>query len=282
MRRAVVVGAAGFIGSHLCRRLAACGVPAIGCTTAAPLDEVPPDVGTVYFVAGSVTPATAERQPERVEAHLAAFGAILDRFARAGGRPRVVLASSGGTVYDPAVAPPYDERSPVAPGSSYGRAKLRMEHDLLDRAGALEPVVLRLGNVYGPGQRLGTGQGVVAHWLDAAANGRELVVYGDPEATRDYVYVADVVDAMLAVHSAARPPTVVNIGSGVPVSLRALLGVVEKVVPAGLRVRFDQGRRFDRHDAWFDVELARRALGWAARTGLVDGIEATWRSHRRA
>ncbi|HEX9335083.1 MAG TPA: NAD-dependent epimerase/dehydratase family protein, partial [Pseudonocardiaceae bacterium] len=222
----------------------------------------------------SVTPSSAERHPERVAAHLTSFRALLDIVAGTGAT--VVLASSGGTVYDEHLPPPYTENSSVAPSSAYGQAKLAMEHELLTRTD-IAGVVLRLANVYGPGQRLGTGQGVVAYWLDAAANGRPLVVYGDPEATRDYVYVDDVVTAMLRVHTAGPLPGVLNIGSGVPVTLSALLRTIEKTVAdRPLDVRFEPGRRFDRRDVWLDAGLAGRALGWAAGIGLDDGIERTW------
>lgn len=273
----MVVGATGFIGRRLLARLANLGARPAGLTTATPPSdsaEALAEARTVYFVAGSVTPASADRHPERVAAHLKLFRDLLDRVAGA----RVVLASSGGAVYDPAVPPPYAERSPVAPASTYGRAKLRMEYDLLARHDTCVPTVLRLSNVYGPGQRLGTGQGVVAHWLDAAAHGRPVVVYGDPEATRDYIYVDDVVDAMVGVHDAGPLPPVLNIGSGVPVSLATLLRLVEKAAGT-LDVVYERGRPFDRRHTWLDTRLARRVLDWAPRTGIEDGIASTWLTH---
>ena len=286
-QRAAVIGAAGFIGSRLTARLTALGADPVGFTTETPFavgTEPAPalrEARTVYFVAGSVTPGSAERHPERAAAHRALFRGLLDCLAAAGRHPRVVLASSGGTVYDPGFPPPYAEDSPVAPASAYGRVKLELEEDLLARAGDLTPVVLRLGNVYGPGQRLRTGQGVVAYWLDAAANGRPLTVYGDPETTRDYVYVDDVVDVLVDLHHAGPLPPVLNVGSGVPVSLATLLRTVEKAVTdRTLDVRYEPGRWFDRRDTWLDVALARRVLGWTARTDLETGIARTWTHHR--
>lgn len=274
---AAVVGAGGFIGSHLVARLRATGTTPLAATTSTPL---PDTIRTVYFVAGSVTPATATDHPERVTAHLAAFRALLDRLGALPVRPTVVLAGSGGTVYDERLPPPYTEDSPVAPTSAYGRAKLAVERELLARADIVTPVVLRLANVYGPGQRIGTGQGVVAHWLDAAARGRPLVFYGDAASIRDYVHVTDVVDAMARVPAAGPLPPVVNIGSGVPVSLGALLRAVQAVVPAATDVRYEPGRRFDRRDVCLDTTLAGRVLGWTARVGLAEGIAATWQAAR--
>jgi UDP-glucose 4-epimerase len=277
---AAVVGAGGFIGSRLRERLVAAGIPTVGATAASPLRT---PARTVYFVAGSVTPSSAERYPDRVAAHLASFRALLDFLAGSGIRPTVVLASSGGTVYDENIPPPYAETSAVAPSSAYGRAKLAMERELLARGDDITGVVLRLANVYGPGQRVGTGQGVVAYWLDAVAGGRPLVVYGDPGTTRDYVYVDDVVDAMVRIHRAGPLPDVLNIGSGVPTSLSELLATVEKAVSGHLAghtvdVRFERHRWFDRRDVWLDTGLAARTLHWHARTGLDDGIARTWRA----
>ena len=131
----------------------------------------------------------------------------------------MVLVSSGGTVYDPAVPPPYPESAPTRPRTAYGRAKLALEGQRSPAAGLPDWVTLWVANVYGPGQPAVSGQGVDGYWLRAAAEGEPLTVYGNPDSTRDYVYVGDVAEAMLATHRAAVPPPVVNVGSGEPTSL---------------------------------------------------------------
>lgn len=284
-----VIGAAGFIGRRLVAGLRSARVPTACFTRHIPwrwagrVDACLPDARTVFYLASSVTPALAERRPDLVTADRMAFVALLDELRRLGRRPTVVFAASGGTAYDPAVAPPYAESSPVGPTTEYGRAKLGLEQDLLARADAVHPVVLRLANVYGPGQRSDKGLGVVPHWLEAGADGRPLKVLGDPDTSRDYVYVDDTVQAMIRVHQMAGAragdlPRVINIGSGVPISLTRLLGIVTDTVGASLSVEHHARRSFDRRAAWLDVRLARQTLDWCARTPLTTGLSRTWRA----
>src|SRR5690349_3082366 len=88
----------------------------------------------------------------------------------------------------------------VAGDGVSGRHPTRaLERLLLDRADTVPGVVLRLSNVYGPGQRVDKSQGVLAYWLRAAAAGKPVPLIGDPQARRDYVYVHDVVDCLLRV-----------------------------------------------------------------------------------
>lgn len=144
-----------------------------------------------------------------------------------------------------------------------------------DRARA---VILRISNAYGPGQRLGKGQGVIGHWMAAAARGEPLHVYGDPAATRDYIYVDDVVEAMetvLALDQAVDVPAILNIGSGVPTALGELAEIVAELV-GGAKIIHEPGRAFDVRDTWLDVRLARDTVGWVPRTPLVEGLARTW------
>jgi UDP-glucose 4-epimerase len=233
---------------------------------------------TIYWLASTINPALAEAEPERIAADRAAFVALLQAVLTLGHQPRVVLLSSGGTVYDPAAAPPYHEGSPTVPRGAYGWAKLDLEW-LLAHAGLApgQAVALRVANAYGPGQPARGGQGVVAHWLRAAARGESITIIGDPASTRDYVYVDDIVDAMLAVHGAgpATPP-IVNVGSGQPTSLGALARLIREVTGEPGEIEEHPARGFDVAHTWLDIGLAARALGWRPRTPLRDGLRAAW------
>jgi UDP-glucose 4-epimerase len=282
---AAVVGA-GFIGTHLVRALRAAGVPTAAFTRTHPfrVDGRPhPDLcaaRTVYYLATSVNIGLAERRPDLLDADRALFRAFQRTVAAAGHRPVVVLASSGGAVYDAALPPPYREDAPLRPVTAYGRAKAAMEGELLACGDTLRPVIARLSNPYGPGQRLGTGQGVIAHWLDAALRGEPLRVFGNPLATRDYVYIDDAVDALVRVHHRTAP-AVLNIGSGRPTALTELLDIVCAVVADRAPVvELAAERYFDRRDTWLDVGAAARALGWSATVPLREGIGRSWRHVR--
>jgi UDP-glucose 4-epimerase len=280
--RMAVIGAGGFLGSAVVTAAREAGVPVDPYGRADP--ALCPDgtadprlarARTVFWLASSVNPALAEAHPERVRADLAAFRALLRAARRLPRPPRVVLLSSGGAVYDPAAPPPYRETSPTGPRGAYGRVKLAMEDALADSG--LPGTALRVSNLYGPGQPAASGQGVVGHWLRAAAAGRNLTVYGDPGTTRDYVYAADVAGALLAVHAAPAVPPVVNLGSGRPTSLRELAELLLAAIgdPA-LRLELHPARGFDVPHTWLDVGLAASALGWTATTPLEAGLARCW------
>lgn len=194
------------------------------------------------------------------------------------------MLSSGGTVYDPSVPPPYAEDSPTAPVTAYGRSKVRLERLLL--GSKLPPgrrVVVRVANAYGPNQPARRGQGVIAHWLRAAALGDPLVLIGDPLTVRDYVYIDDVVDLLALLLAHAGPlPEVVNAGSGEPVTLRRLADVVLEVVgDPTLEFKMMPARGFDLPATWLDISLARRTFGWRPRVGLREGVARAWDAVRR-
>jgi UDP-glucose 4-epimerase len=281
--QAAVVGGSGFIGSHLVRALRRAGIPVTSFTTARPAwfgPEPAPEVlhaSTIFFLAGTVTPVTAGVYPSHVEAELRMFEQFLAAVRRAPTPSRIVLSSSGGTVYASDGQPPYSEDDAVGPTNSYGAMKLDMERALLAQP-SVEPVVLRLANVYGQGQRPRRGQGVIAHWLHAAAQGWPLVLHGDPASTRDYVYIDDTVDLLVRVHRSQRPPpAVINVGSGSPTTLARLAQLIIEVTGSSDRLLTPcQGRPVDRSHVWLDVHRAGESLGWAPRTALPEGLRQTW------
>ena len=196
--------------------------------------------------------------------------------------PTVVLLSSGGTVDDPQGRAPYDEQAPTRPLSAYGAAKLALESLLAERAPGRH-VTLRVANAYGPGQPVGSGQGVIAHWLRAAWRGEPVRLFGDPATTRDYVYVEDISDALVAVAASTGPlPPVLNVGSGRPTTLQELAEtVLDVVADAALELVVEPARSFDVPRTWLDVGLARGVLGWTPRTPLRHRIVLSWDAVRR-
>lgn len=282
-----VVGAKGFIGSALVGRLKSEGLAVSTFTREVPFvspsGHVAADVGslqTVFWLAGSTNPAVAEARPDLVAADEAALAGMLSAVAELTTMPRVVLVSSGGTVYDPAGEPPFAEDSALGPVTAYGRTKLRLERALQSSPVRVSTIV-RVSNAYGPGQRVGRGQGVIAHWLHAAAQGEPLVLLGDPETARDFVFVDDLADALVRIHRAAEAPPVVNVGAGEPTSLGHLQKLVLDVVGESATFENRPARGFDTDRTWLDVRLAGRALGWRPTTPLRDGIASTWASITR-
>jgi UDP-glucose 4-epimerase len=238
----------------------------------------------VFYLASSVNPAVAEQHPEWVAADHHQFRALLRALARLGSPPTIVLASSGGTVYDSSSPPPYTEESPVRGSSLYAAAKIALEDELSSVAAAVPGVILRLSNVYGPGQRTGKGQGVLAYWLEAAARGSALRLIGDPGNTHDYVYIDDVVAGMCLIHGAVRRqpgllssgPLILNIGSGRGTSLAELIKIVDAVVGRDMPVERHAAPRISRPHVWLDCGQAERVLGWRPVTSLTGGVSAMW------
>jgi len=288
---AAVVGSQGFLGRALTAALRATGVHVLEftrdrpCLTSTDIDAGLMAADSVFWAVSTINPALAEAAPERVRADHTLFEAVLNGLSVGDGRRRVVLLSSGGTVYDPAARPPYPESAAVSPLGAYGRAKLDMEAMLAESSGALgSGVSVRISNAYGPGQPVAPGQGVIAHWLAAAADGRALTMLGNPATTRDYVYVGDVAQALVAIHQhTGILPGTLNVGSGRPTTLAALADIIIAVVddPA-VTLEMAPGRSFDVARTWLDSSLARRVLAWSPRTSLDQGVQQAWSALRSA
>jgi UDP-glucose 4-epimerase len=278
---AAVIGAAGFIGRPLCTALDAQGVRVARFTRARPFmrdGRLAPELlaaHTIFFVATSIDPARAETQVGLADADHRTFVALLDGLRSVGHHPTLIYTSSGGTVYDATAEPPYSEDAPLGPLAAYGRCKLRLERELLARTDAVRPVILRLANIYGPGQPE-TG-GVVARWLALAARREPVVIFGSPRAARDYLYIDDAVEALMRVHNhSGVEGEVFNIGSGVPVMLARLVDLVSAAAGRPLAVNHKDGRPFDRLAYWLDISAADQILGWRPRTPLELGVRRTW------
>lgn len=274
----VVVGGEGFIGSQVCRAFTRAGIATTRIVRATGPGRALESADFVVYAAGTVTPALAERDPAAAASDLRDLRQVLSACVRGGRRPAVVLLSSGGTVYSPHGNPPFRETSELGPTSVYGRAKLAQEQAVLGAGDGIRPVVLRLANVYGPGQSTHGAQGVVAHWLAAVAAGRPLHLIGEPTSRRDYVHVDDVATAMLKVLRRPVHRAVLNIGSGAPTSLAELSSVVRTAVDRPIEITRSPGRAFDRSDVWLDIRRAAEVLGWTPRIGLADGIARTWQA----
>jgi UDP-glucose 4-epimerase len=281
--RAAVVGAAGFIGSALTRRLREAGVEVDAYTRSVSflgphggLDEKLACVRSVFWLASSIRPATAAGRLSAVEADRTALARLIDGLDASASSARLITVSSGGTVYDTSLPAPYREESPVRAANAYGQAMLEIER--LVRAWG-EHSVLRVSNAYGPGQQPRDGQGVIAHWLSAVAAEDPLRLVGSDQVARDYIYIDDVVDALIAASQADGPPSVVNIGSGQPTTLAELLSLISDAVsPQRVEVRQEPARVFDAPSTWLDISLARRELGWVPGTTLAAGLGLTWGS----
>lgn len=187
---------------------------------------------------------------------------------------RVVFASSGGTVYGRPLYVPLDERHPTDPVCAYGVGKLAIEKflHLYEVLHGLSFRVLRMSNVYGPGQVPFRGQGAVAVFAYRMLRGEPVEIWGDGTVVRDHVYVADVARAFAACMAHEGSRRIVNIGSGEGLSLNELLQRLEQIIGRRSERRYMSARRFDVPANILDVTVARDELGWRPETGLQDGL----------
>lgn len=278
-----VVGADGFLGSATAGAMEVTGVPTTRFTRLRSfLDPAAPPVhsfDTIFWLASSIRPGWADEATAGED--LAAVRGLLSRTedAARSGRCRVVVVSSGGTIYDAAHPPPHDEQTLAVAANAYGQAMLEIEAEV--RARAPQWSVLRVANAYGPGQRPRRGQGVIAHWFDRIATDRPIELLGDDHLARDYVYVDDVVVALGLVHHRESSPGVLNIGSGRGTGLGELLDAVRATVhPLEVTVARSASRGFDAPSTWLAVDRAASTLGWTPTVDLADGLARTWAARR--
>ena len=313
---AVVTGCAGFVGSHLSERLVAEGFRVLGVDaftayypredkeanlaglareprfelleldlSQAPLEPVLAGAARVFHLAaqpgvrGSFGEGFADYVRDNVLATQRLFEAAL-----AVGAGRVVWASSS-SVYGDAPAYPCRENETLpSPRSPYGVTKHTCE-DLAGvyRARGLDAVGLRYFTVYGPRQRPDM---AMRRLCESLLDRTPFPLYGDGSQSRDFTYVADVVDATFLASLAPRPAPIYNVGGGEEASLATVIAELEALAgrPAFLDVHDVQVGDVRRTGA--DTSLARRTLGWQPVTKLNDGLrsEFEWVAarHRRA
>ena len=301
----VVTGAAGFIGSHLCDRLVADGHEVVGLDDLSTgrlanlatarkaksfsfsnLDITRPELvdlvakerpGAVLHLAAQMDVRKSVADPLH-DSRTNVLGTVnvLEACVRAA-VPRVVFASSGGTVYGAPPKLPASERMTLHPASPYGAAKAAGESYLgaYQRLYGLAGCALRLGNVYGPRQDPHGEAGVVSIFAGALVRGEPTKVFGDGTSTRDYVYVDDGVDAFLRCLGGKGDGRRLNIASGTGTTVRQLHTAVARVVGAPDAPDFAPPRTGELHAVVLDVGQARRALGWEPAVGLEQGLAQT-------
>lgn len=228
------------------------------------------DHWTVVWAAGAGVVATPEAD---LAAEVEVFTEVVEHLTRvaASGTGAVVLMSSAGGVHAGSVNPPFTEETAPAPLVAYGRAKLAMEDALREQCPpvGLRSLVLRLANVYGPGQRLNKAQGLVSQISLAHATGAPLPVLVAQDTMRDYVYAADLglltVVAIRRLHDQPAGAVVLKIvAAGAPTSVGELIGQARRVLRRPLRTAPVSGRVVGQVP-----ELRFRSLVWTDLDSLL-------------
>ncbi len=296
--RAVVTGGAGFIGSHVAAALAARGdeVHVLDNLSTGRREYVPEGVrlhvgdiredsdldlvfdearpAVCFHLAAQADVGTSVAEPVYdAEVNVLGTVRVLEAARRHGAQ--VVFSSTGGAIYGECDGPAA-ESAPRLPLSPYGTAKLAAEEYLAtwNRLHGTRHVALRFANVYGPHQAASLEGGVVAIFLQHMAEGATSTIFGDGSQTRDFVYVGDVVRAVLA--AAGHDGGVFNVGTGTETSVSALYDACGLVAAFERPPEHAPARPGDLLRSVLDPGLAAAELGWMAETSLEDGLAATW------
>lgn len=244
-------------------------------------DELDPLIARadiVFFLAGSSTPGLSDEDAVgSIIALLEPGLSVLDKMRRCG-TERVVIASSGGTVYGNVEIVPTPETAETRPTSLHGLNSLALENYARFYASAhrLKPIVLRYSNVYGPGGRAKSGQGVIHAWCEALSREEPIPFIGDGSTRRDFIFVNDAAAATVRAALTATEPRTFNVGSGTSISLLELLNLIQEVTGREARLRDLPARPVDVPVTELDCTELSRRTGWAPATGLADGLAATW------
>ena len=312
MSRYLITGGAGFIGLALTRRLLAAGHAVTLLDLPAKLQSASPVAGalrlpgdvsqpstfaslcgefdTVFHLAAQTSARISHETPV-VDVDTNARGTLLvAQWCAAHGIARIIYTSSM-AVYGNPVRLPVCETDLPAPVSFYGVTKLAGEHYLqaYQHLG-LEPTILRLFNVYGPGQDMANlKQGMISIYLAYLHAGVPIPVTGRLDRFRDFIYVDDVIEALLAVHGAPTAAgAVYNIGSGKSYTVRNVLDMLIAhygLDPATYPVEVGESSAGDIHGMLADNSRFCTAFGWKPAIGLAEGVDRTiaWlRSGERA
>jgi len=240
------------------------------------LVEVLAGCDTVIHLASTSVPGTDLEISKDAEANLMTSLHLFDRCVDCGVR-QVIFISSGGTVYGPSSRVPIAESAPTQPITPYGLVKLTIERylEVYARLRGLDYRIVRISNLYGPYQNIIKMQGVVTSFLAKALRNEALEIWGNGSIVRDYVYVEDAVEAMVAVMRYQGAKRIFNIGSGVGTSVNQIVASIEKLLERKLKVKYRLGRAVDVPVNILDCTLARNELGWHAKTGFLTGLEKT-------
>lgn len=295
--RALITGGAGFIGSHLADRLLEEGMDVYiidnlstgsrnlvneraklfveDIASYASIEkifmEVKPEL--IFHLAAHIDVAASFEKPELdFNANVLGTLSVIKAAARTGARK--VIFTSSAAVYGEPLYLPVDESHPLRPLAPYGISKAAAEWYLqvLTQKSGLKATILRLSNVYGPRQGLKKPSGIVSIMISSFLQGKKVTLYAPHLMARDYIYVGDVVEAMLLAAYRA-DDDILNISSSTQTTTMEIYDLVSREVKGSYTEKPYRSGEIKRIS--LDNSRARKVLGWEPKTSLEDGIKQT-------
>lgn len=192
------------------------------------------------------------------------------------GVKKVIFASTGGAIYGEQDYFPADEKHPTRPICPYGVAKLAVEKYLyyFQQVYGLGSVILRYANVYGPRQDPFGEAGVVAIFTQGMLAQKPLIINGDGEQTRDFVFVGDVVEANKAAITSPGNE-IFNIGTGIETSVNQIFHHLKDLTKTGLEEKHGPAKQGEQKRSVIDPHKAIQNLNWSPKTSLIEGLAKT-------
>lgn len=293
----LVTGGAGFIGANLLRRLDGSHEVRVLDNLVRGSRELLPGDRDIDLVVGDIRDPDAVRRAlygvDQV-IHLAAYGSVVEsvadpaenfdinvrgtfemlRGAADAGVERFVFASTGGAIMGNQ-DPPIDEDSLPWPISPYGASKLCGEAYVHAFAGSfgIRPVSLRFANVYGPYSA--HKKGVITRFIRAALNGATFEIFGDGEASRDFLHVDDLCRGILAAADAGLDDAVLHLASETETTINELARLISELVGSDVEIVHHPRRTGEVERNFARAERAREVLGWEPELSLRDGMTQT-------
>jgi UDP-glucose 4-epimerase len=299
--RVLVTGGAGFIGSHLAKRLLERGLKVTvldnlstgslnnlaeakaaefvkgEITDSSLTGKLMSDVDVVIHLAAIVDHETCLRNPALAQEVNVKGTQVLLEEARRGDVQRFVFASSA-AVYGHAVELPIREDSVLAPISPYGVSKAEAEQRCLEYAQTygMRVICLRFFNVFGPRQTARQYSGVITEFMKNLREGRSPVIYGDGLQTRDFVNVQDVADAVMLATDSETATGVFNVATGIETTIEDLALALISIAGESSKPTRGPPREGDIRRSVGDISKAKEQLGYLPRTNLVENLHGLW------
>jgi len=278
-----VVGVGGFIGSAVAKHLKSAQVEVSSFTSKQSLiigkqiHKNLQEASTVIWCAARVNPITAETSPNLAELELAEWRTFLDMWQeKANPTQTIIFLSSGGCTYSSSSLP-FAETSEANGTNKYGKLKLAMEKELILRQS--RHLILRVANVYGPGQMHGRGQGVIAEWVNSMHNNEDLSVFGSITSFRDYLFIEDLCEAIFHSLKLDKYNEIFNLGCGSPISLKTILDICIVYKPEKVKIHMEQVRATDRTGYYLDINKFTSLTNWKPMHSIEAGLLRTLKSH---